>query len=303
MSILNKSSRTDIYFDLDMEFMDALELADNTFEQIAMVDRTNKPLKKYKWMEAIQKMVKWKGNREMHKLTGSAHEIANEDWATGIEIDRDDFEDDAEFGQVAQRIRDLADLGNETINDEVIAFYVGGFAATKGLTYDGQFLYDTDHTMAANGSGDSISNLGTAAFTTTALNAALVAIAGWTDPKGRKLKVKMTHILHGPSLLATMRTTFNVKTVTTGGDNEFFELLIPVLVPEITDAKWYLIDASKRARPVIVQIRRDPNLASPSTSMEDDKAFHTKGYEFGVDMTFGCGYGPWHLTWASNATT
>ena len=302
MSILNKSSRTDIYFDLDLAFMDALETADHSYEQIAMIERTSKPVKKYKWMENLAKMVKWNGNREMFRLKGAGHEIANEDWAIGIEVDRDDLEDDEEFGQVAARIGDLALLGPEAMNDEVISWYVNGFTGVKGTCYDGQYLYDTDHTIAADGSGATLSNKGTAEFSTTALDAALLVVAGWEDPSGRKLKVKMTHILHGPTLAATMRATFKKSTVDAGGDNEYYEMLIPIEVPEIEDGSWFLIDARKRVRPVILQIRRDPTLSSPSNKMDDHTAFHTKNYEFGTECTFGCGYGPWHLTWASDAS-
>lgn len=302
MGILNRSSRSDIYEDLDLKFMDSLETADHSYKEIAMVERTNKPLKKYKWMENLAKMVKWKGNREMFRLKGAGHEIANEDWAVGIEVERDDLDDDEEFGQVADRIGDLALLGPEAMNDEVIAWYVNGFTGAKGTCYDGQYLYDTDHTIAADGSGAVISNKGTAAFSESALDAALLEIAGWTNPHGRKLKVKMTHILHGPTLSATMRKTFTKKT-TDAGDNDYFEMLIPVEVPEIEDGSWFLVDARKRVRPVILQIRREPSLSAPSTSMDDHTTFHTKNYEFGTECTFGCGYGPWHLTWASNATT
>jgi phage major head subunit gpT-like protein len=302
MSILNKSSRSDIYFDLALEFMDALETAPKQYELLSMVDRTNKPLKKYKWMEAIAKMVKWKGNRKMVRLKGAGHEIANEDWALGIEVERDDLEDDAEFGQVAERIRDLALLGDEAISDQVILWLKSGFSDTLGLAYDGQYFFDTDHTISADGSGAALSNKGTAQFSGTALDAALQVIAGWTDPKGRKLSVKMTHVAHGPALTATMRTTLILPTLSGGGANPHYQLVIPVMYPEIEGNEWFLIAAGKRARPIITQIRRDPKFASPSTSMEDSTAFHTKNYEFGVDSTFGCGYGPWFLAWGSDGS-
>lgn len=301
--ILNKETRQDVYFELGLSFMDALEHTDKVYEQISMVDTTKKGSKKYKWMESLPKMQKWISERPIHKLKGAGHVISNEDYAVGIEVERDDLEDDEDLGQVKNRINDLALLGIETINDEVISHYVNGFDATHGTCYDGQFLFDTDHTIAADGTGASMSNKGTAAFSKAAFEAAFTGMMSWKDQTGRSIKVRPTVLLHGPSIWADVRDVILIPELAGGGTNPNYQLVIPVMSQEITGNEWFLLDTRKSARAVITQIRRQPEFRAPVTSIDDFEAYSNKNYHFGADVTFGCGYGPWFLAWGSDATS
>jgi len=302
MGILNQTALADIQFDLEMSFIDQLESADRVHEKIAMVDRTNQPLKRYKWIRNVPRMVKWVGERRIEKLTADSHVIENEDWAIGIEVDRDDVRND-EFGSVEKRVRGLVDSAFDTFEEQVVNAYVNGFDASGGLSYDGQFLIDSDHTVNGDGTGTSQSNLITPAFSKAGFEEAYQKMIGFIDDKGKGLKVRPKYLLHGPSTWSNVRDVLLADVINSGDTNLNRGLVTPIMTPHITDNKWFLIGEAGGMSPVILQIRQDPEFRAPVTSLEDFQAFRTKTFYYGVDATFGVAPAAWQLVVGSNATT
>ena len=107
----------------------------------------------FKWLSSIPVMRKWTGDRTLQRLRAETQTLLTDWWANGLEVDVDDLNNEAKFGMIVKRIRGMAQACARRMDDQVTQFYVNGFAATLGVTYANQFLYDTDHTAAGNGQG------------------------------------------------------------------------------------------------------------------------------------------------------
>jgi len=64
---------------------------------------------------------------------------------------------------------------------------------------------------------------------------------------------------------------------------------------------WYLIDASKMVKPIIVQMRKDYNFVSLDRET-DENTFFRKQYVYGTDARLNVGVGLWQLAYASKQT-
>jgi len=61
---------------------------------------------------------------------------------------------------------------------------------------------------------------------------------------------------------------------------------------------WYLLDASRALRPIILQERKKPNFVS-KTAETDDNVFFANEFIYGVDCRRNVGYGFWQLAYRS----
>jgi phage major head subunit gpT-like protein len=125
------------------------------YPQIATVIPGVSERVEFKWLSSIPVMRKWVGDRTLQRLRGETQALTTDWWANGIEVDVDDLNNEAKLGMIAARIRSMAQACARRMDDQVVQFYINGFAGTLGVTYDNQFLYDTDHTAAGNGSARS----------------------------------------------------------------------------------------------------------------------------------------------------
>ncbi len=64
---------------------------------------------------------------------------------------------------------------------------------------------------------------------------------------------------------------------------------------------WYLMDLSRPIKPIILQIRKQPQFVSMDKP-DDENAFMRKKYRYGVDDRKNVGYGLWQLAFGSKQT-
>lgn len=77
----------------------------------------------------------------------------------------------------------------------------------------------------------------------------------------------------------------------------------PVLVSNLqagSGPAWYLLDATRSIKPIILQNRRLPQFIS-MTKLDDEKVFTTDEFRFGVDCRRNVGFSFWQLAYASKA--
>lgn len=99
----------------------------------------------------------------------------------------------------------------------------------------------------------------------------------------------------------------------TGYDGQFFfDTDHPVLdadgVPQSvanTDGgsgtAWYLIDDRRPLKPILFQVRQDPNFVRKDRA-EDDNVFNRRKFIYGSDSRDNVGYGFWQFAWGSKQT-
>lgn len=113
---------------------------------------------KYGWLGKIPSVREWLGDRVVHSLMQHDYAIKNKDYELTIGVDRNAIDDDqygvytpvfTEFGQSVAAHPDLLSF----------SLLKAGFAGSKGLAYDGQYFFDTDHpVLDENGVAQSVAN-------------------------------------------------------------------------------------------------------------------------------------------------
>ena len=286
------------YIGFSTLFNQALARFQPAFARLATVVITSQTREEYKWLGTVPTMKRWQGDRPLKKLRGESHAIENEDWANGIEVSRNDLREDR-LGIISPKIAELAEQAMFRLDAEVIDFYINGFTAARGTTYDGQSLFDIDHTAAGNGLGTSQQNFNNVALSESNFDAAWAAMMKFTDEEGEPHDLAPDLLLCGPDNRSVARKIVKQRTQATGEDNMNFETVDLMVHPRITDSKWFLIRTQSAVRPVILQIQQQPMFAALD-QMTDLNGFMRKTFLYGADASFGTGYGRWQVAYGAN---
>jgi phage major head subunit gpT-like protein len=271
----------------------ALATTSVIYPRIATVMNDVGPKTEFKWLGSVPLMQKWEGQRPINKIRAETHSLETAWYANGLELDVDDIRED-KLGIVRPRIAQLAKMGPRKIDAIVVDMYVQGFAAGAGLyglTYDGQYLVDSDHTSSASG-GTSQSNLQTGAIGEANWNAAKEKMMAFVDDKGEKLELDADTILAGPSNQLLVRKLLQQGAKANGESNIDLGTATGIINSRITGSSWWGIDSSVDPKPVIVGIEFGVEFAD-LMGIDDLNVFMTRTCYAGAQMKVGFAYGHW----------
>jgi phage major head subunit gpT-like protein len=96
-------------------------------------------------------MREWIGQREVTNPEAFVYAIKNRTFESTVAVKREDIEDDS-YGVYGPLFQQLGSLAKTHPDELIFALIKGGFAAK---CYDGQYFFDTDHSVA----GKSVSNM------------------------------------------------------------------------------------------------------------------------------------------------
>lgn len=263
------------------------------YEKIATVLPGVSERVEFKWFGSIPTMKRWIGDRTLQKLRAETQALTTEWWANGLETDVDDHNNDSKLGLIPPRIRSLASAAARRLDDLVVSFYVGGFAGTLGLTYDGQFLYDTDHTASGSG-GTSQSNLQTGTLDSAGFNAALEKSQRFVDDEGEPISVGLKSVLAGPSQQLKARVLFKQEFQAGGATNIDAGMAEWMISPRITGTHWFAL-TDEEIKSVILGIEVAAQFAALD-SPESYEMFMRRTALYGAHMKVGLCYGPWQAS-------
>lgn len=139
-------------------FMRGLGQAQSQIDLVATRVPSSARETKFGWLGKFPNIREWVGDRVVHKLAAHDYAIKNKPWESTISVERDDMEDDNE-GIYAPLFEELG--MSTTAHPDMLGFGLlkAGFDASKGLAYDGQFFFDTDHpVLDENGAEISVAN-------------------------------------------------------------------------------------------------------------------------------------------------
>lgn len=220
--IVNQANLQGIYKTFSTIFNQAFQAAPSQADLVAMRVPSAGRSVDYKWLGDFPQMREWLGDRVIKDLSAFHYELVNKPYESTIEVDRDDIEDD-QIGVYTPMIQGLAQAARVHPDILVFALLKAGFDTA---CFDGQYFFDTDHTV----NGASVSNYGGGAST-----------------------------------------------------------------------PWYLLDLSRPIKPIILQVRKQPQFVSMDRP-DDEQAFMRKKYRYGVDDRKNVGYGLWQLAYGSKQT-
>jgi len=153
--IINQAALSAIYKSFSAIFNEAFEGVKPMFQKVAMTVPSSVRENSYAWLGAFPRMREWVGDRQIKNLELHSYTIANKDWETTVEVDRNDVMDDA-IGVYNPIISELGRTAAVHPDELVFGLLNNGFST---LCYDGQYFFDTDHPVgdstASNSGGGS----------------------------------------------------------------------------------------------------------------------------------------------------
>ena len=177
-----------------------------------------------------------------------------------------------------------------------------GFAASLGTVYDGQFLFDSDH---SDGPGlPTQSNVTTAVLSETSFRAAQTTMWQWVKPNGKMANVNPDTLIIPPSLNGTAQDLFMRNIDANGATNMLFGAVKVIVEPRLeaqSSTAWYLLDSTKRVKPIVMGNRKAVQFRA-AVNPNEGHAFERDELRFGADGRYNAGYGYWQAIYGSDGT-
>ncbi len=292
--LVNKDTISAVFISLKTEFNNAFSAANSNWQKIAMKVPSTTGQNDYTWLSKFPKMREWLGDKVIKALQAYKYTIENKDWEATVEVDRNDIEDDR-LGMYGPQARMAGESAGQLPDEIVMSLVTNGFS---NLCYDGQYFYDTDHSVA----GASVSNKLTVALSSATLAAAIAsygaartAMMKFKDDEGRPLNLTPNVMVVPPALEAIALVLANNERLEDGKQNPYRGTFTVVVDARLaTDTEWHLLDTTKPVKPFIYQERKAPVFVEQIDSNSDD-VFSRKKFKFGAEARANGGYGFWQM--------
>lgn len=259
----------------------------------------------YAWLGQVPKMREWLGERVVQGLSEHSFSIVNKDFESTIKVDRNALKDD-QYNAITTQVQMLGQEAKR-FRDE----YLMTVIEANGLCYDGQNMFDTDHSEGDSGTqsnapaASSTYTVTTAAQFVTVLNLVTSAMAQFKGDKGKHFGAKVTHVLVPTSLEWVARAAFD-PTYSAAAETNAEKIgkgRVKVLTSEFLTnnatpgySAVYWLDLSKPIKPFIFQNRQEPDFVALDGA-DSYENFMRKGILYGVDSRMNMGFGLWQLAY------
>ena len=271
------------------------------FAEIGTIERTQKGEARIPFLWYPPRMREWVGERLIGSLDGGMHIIPTRTYEATVAVPRTAIEDD-QYGAIERAARGLASEYFRFLHQSYIDILANGSTLT---TFDGQPLLSSN--PATRGANNV--NLVSQPLNLENLSAGIQAMGLYTEPDGRPLGMRPTHLLVGPANEFTAKNLVQSQQLIMSGSTDRLQGManpwagtLTVLVSSyITDGDWYLIAAGPNEyRPVIMVERSDvPVEFVAHTSPDHESVFRRDSYEYGTRARVGFGAGAWYAVYAS----
>jgi phage major head subunit gpT-like protein len=293
-------------------FLEALDgIPADPLEQLAQEVPSSTAIEEYDWIGDIPGLTEWIGDRAEATIMAGSFRIANKDWASGIQIHRNEILDH-KMAQIGNRVRALAQEAQYHYADLLAQVLLNGFDGTAfpdigdGICYDGSFLFANDHSSE---DGPAQTNLLGGAFSESTLETGIKNFSKLRNHTGKRpIRVRPTHILCGPDVEPAVDRVLTRDFVPDpdGGDhsvsNTYKGRLTKMVSPWIRDytdvggqdlsACWFLLDLSKPLKPLILQ-KREPITSTALIDWNSEEMYRRGKQRFGCQSRDNAGYGAW----------
>lgn len=291
LDALRKSFRT-----LSME---GAESAQPRWNMIAMEVPSGAASNDYGWLAEMPGMIEWVGERQVKNLSEYSFTIKNKDFESTVGVPRNAIQDDT-LGVFAPRFKALGEAVAYSPDEIVFALLPSGFTEKA---YDGKTFFATDHKVGKV----TVSNKGTGKLTEARFESALADMQKQKKENNQPLRAFMGEgdraplLVVGPSGRATASKIVGSKLVNGGDDNPNYMAAKVMVIPEITDDAWFLLDVSRQVKPFILQRRQAPIFVAMEDP-NDENVFTKKLYRYGYDDRKNAGYAFWQYAYGSDGS-
>jgi len=296
--LVNKATIAAVFTSLKTTFNNAFDAAPSQWQLTAMLVPSGSSQNDYTWLSLFPKMRKWIGDKVVKALEAFKYTVVNDDWEATVEVDRNDIEDD-NLGIYAPQAQ-MAGYSAKQLPDEIVADLKNN--AFANTCYDGQYFYDTDHSVA----GASVSNKGVAvlsgatqAAAAASYGAARTAIMSFRDDEGRPLGLIPDTLEVPPALETEGKRIVEMDKLADDTPNPYKGTAKLVVNPRLTSTTaWFLHVTSMPVKPFVYQERKAPNFVE-QTDPQNDNVFMRKKFRFGAEARAAGGYAFWQMSYGS----
>jgi len=271
------------------------------FAEIGTIERTQKGEARIPFLWYPPRMREWVGERFIGSLDGGMHIIPTRAYEATVAVPRTAVEDD-QYGAIERAARGLASEFFRFVHESYINILQNGATLT---TFDGlPLLTNNPNTRGANNV-----NLVSQPLSIESVSAGVAAMGLYTEPNGRALGMRPTHLLVGPRNEFTAKTIVQSQQLIIAGNtdrlqgnaNPWAGAMTVLVSSYITGNDWYLIAAgANEYRPAIMVERSDVGVEFVAhTSPDHESVFRRDSYEYGTRARVGFGAGAWYAVYAS----
>lgn len=273
----------------------------------------------YKWLGMSPAMREWIGGREAKGLRSNGITIENKVYEATLDISVDDLRRD-KTGQIMVRVGEMADRANAHWAKLLSELLIHGDTTNRGLAYDGQYFFDTDHSEGDSGSLSNaitasdygVLNVSTAAEPTPAeLAQVILAMVqhqySYLDDQGEPLNEGAREfVLMVPiNMWAAAEQVTGQAILNTGSgtiDNPIRSNVFRIEAVANPRLDWTtelaLLRTDGRVKPFILQ--EEQPLKASMIGEGSELEFRERTWQFGIEAIRNVGYGYWqHATKAT----
>lgn len=259
----------------------------NEVEKLATRVDSNDLSESYTWLGNFPNMREWIGDRDIKKLTDFGYMIKNKLWESSITVPNIHIE----YDKVALYKPALEQM---SINAKMFSGELVADMIVKGhseLCYDGKAFFATTHKMGEV----TYSNLGALELNSQNIIDTKASMMGIKNESGKTLRVNPNMIVAGAKSLSKLVNALDKANNAVGETNPTYKMFEYIILPEISDDSWYMLDTTKPLKPFILQVAKDGVFEASN----DDK-FLKDAALFGVKNFMNAGYGLWQLAYKSS---
>jgi phage major head subunit gpT-like protein len=299
--------------DLTIVFNETMQSQAPFYPELCTVVNSTGADEKYAWLGGLPGMREWVGERRFNQLRAADYTLANKEWESSIEVEKNDIDDDRMGGL---RMKAMGLASEAAYHPDELLFENVINQAESQPCFDGQYFFDTDHAWGDSGtqSNDltydaSDHTAVTVAEFKAAFHQALTAMLGFKNDQGKPYirprvgRLGDLVITVPVALMEVARQTFEQTTLATGEDNWLMEQprVIPVQYMGAgyangSDVKFDLYYTGGMLKPYVFQARRP--LRPLQWKGADDA--ETKILKAMTDARYNIGYLAW---WNAVRTT
>lgn len=273
-------------------FREAYSSTDTVIQEIATTVPSEGIGNVYGWSARRLSLRPWVGPRTIQNIKEHVHEVKNLPFEGTVELDLDRMSDDQNTVKVfaSTLLPELASAAAEHPDDLLV-----DRLQENPDTFDGVPWFSNAHPTycAEPGTPDTYSNTHTLDLSADNLNKVWAQMVSIIGENGKPLGVRPTHLMVAPQLLRVAleilsSSTYAQSTGVGGGsvavDNPMKGWLKPIVNYKLASDPWtwYVFDASKPIKPVILQRRSEASLVARD-QLTDPKVFEEKKLTYGVD--------------------
>jgi len=259
-------------------------------DSLAMVVESNDLSEDYTWLGNFPKMKEWIGPRAVAALKDYGYQIKNKSWEDSISVPRKHIEYD-KIGVYKPAIQQLA-VNAKQFGGDLVAQVIATGHLNNG--YDGKKFFAPDHVVGEGAEAVTYSNMGNLVLNSTNLLAVRSFMLSIKAANGNSLHVDPDTLVIGPSSLSKSVDAVDKEKTATGESNSTYKMFKVVILPEITDDSWFLLDERHPVKPFILQVAQDAKFEA-----SDDDKFMKDDALFGVSSFMNAGYGLWQFAYRS----